>query len=72
MNYLLAQGIGTQVHYIPVHTQPWYQQHYGYKTGDFPIAEHYYEQCLSIPLFAKMTDAEQQHVIHVIRELVCA
>ena len=72
MNHLLAQGIGTQVHYIPVHTQPWYQQHYGYKTGDFPIAEHYYEQCLSIPLFAKMTDAEQQHVIHVIRELVCA
>jgi UDP-4-amino-4,6-dideoxy-N-acetyl-beta-L-altrosamine transaminase len=72
MDYLSAQGIGTQVHYIPVHTQPWYQQHYGYKPGDFPIAERYYEHCISLPLFAKMTDAEQQHVIHVIKELLCA
>jgi UDP-4-amino-4,6-dideoxy-N-acetyl-beta-L-altrosamine transaminase len=72
MDYLLAQGIGTQVHYIPVHTQPWYQEHYGYKVGDFPVAERYYEHCLSLPLFAKMTDAEQQHVIHAIKELLCA
>jgi len=49
MEQLQQHGIQTQVHYIPVHTQPYYQQNFGYRWGDFPIAEAYYQQCLSIP-----------------------
>ncbi|MCQ4143605.1 UDP-4-amino-4,6-dideoxy-N-acetyl-beta-L-altrosamine transaminase [Vogesella sp. AC12] len=69
MQQLHEAGIGTQVHYIPVHTQPWYQQHYGYRQGDYPATEAYYQNCLSLPLFAAMTEAEQKRVINAVREL---
>lgn len=66
MNELRTKGIGTQVHYIPVHFQPYYQEHFGFKKGDYPKAEHYYQQCLSIPLFPKMTDDDVKRVIDAI------
>ena len=69
MEELKSRGIGTQVHYIPVHFQPYYREHYGFKSGDYPRAEHYYQQCLSIPLFPKMTDDDVQRVIDAIGEL---
>lgn len=69
MNELRAKAIGTQVHYIPVHFQPYYQEHFGFKRGDYPKTEHYYQQCLSIPLFPKMTDDDVQRVIDAIKEL---
>jgi UDP-4-amino-4,6-dideoxy-N-acetyl-beta-L-altrosamine transaminase len=69
MNELRAKAIGTQVHYIPVHFQPYYQEHFGFKKGDYPKTEHYYQQCLSIPLFPKMTDDDVQRVINAIKEL---
>ena len=47
---LRKEGIFAQVHYIPVHTQPWYQA-LGFKPGDFPEAEHYYAGALSLPMF---------------------
>jgi UDP-4-amino-4,6-dideoxy-N-acetyl-beta-L-altrosamine transaminase len=59
---LRASGIGVNVHYIPVHLQPYYRRR-GFKPGDFPIAERYYERALSIPLFAGMTDAELAEVV---------
>lgn len=55
---LLARGIRPQVHYIPVHLQPWYREYCGTRPGDFPHAEHYYAGCLSLPLFPAMTDAD--------------
>jgi len=69
MKYLLNKKIGTQVHYIPVHTQPYYQQNYGYKWGDYPISEEYYEKALSIPIYPKMTDEDVEYVIENILEL---
>jgi perosamine synthetase len=61
--FLRAQGLGVQVHYIPIHLQPYYQQNWGYAAGDYPIAESYYEQCFSLPIFPKMTDDDVGYVI---------
>ena len=66
MQELREKGIGTQVHYIPVHLQPYYRENYGFKPGDYPKAEQYYEQCLSIPLFPKMKDDDVHRVIDAI------
>jgi len=66
---LRERQIFTQVHYIPVHTMPYYQE-LGWKTGDFPHAEAYYAHCLSIPMFPSLTDEEQEYVIACIREFV--
>ena len=63
---LRAARIGVNVHYIPIHTQPYYAR-LGFRPGDFPAAEAYYADALSIPLFPRMTDAQQDHVVTVIR-----
>ncbi|HEY9746179.1 MAG TPA: UDP-4-amino-4,6-dideoxy-N-acetyl-beta-L-altrosamine transaminase [Oculatellaceae cyanobacterium] len=62
---LRAAGIGVQVHYIPVHTQPYYQQ-LGFSWGDFPEAEAYYASALSLPLYYDLTDEQQAYVIDVL------
>ena len=67
MKKLVDKGIGTQVHYIPVHTQPYYKKQYSYKHGDYPIAEKYYERALSIPLYPAMSDNDVQKVIDTIK-----
>jgi UDP-4-amino-4,6-dideoxy-N-acetyl-beta-L-altrosamine transaminase len=66
-DYLRTKEILTQVHYIPVHTMPYYQR-FGWQEGDFPLAESYYAHCLSIPLFPSLSDEEQQYVVACIRE----
>lgn len=68
-DFLREKQIFTQVHYIPVHTMPYYQQ-LGWQPGNFPLAETYYAHCLSIPLFPSLTDEEQLYVIDCIREFV--
>jgi len=68
MNRLKNRGIYTQVHYIPVHTQPFYQDNFGYLWGDYPVAERYYRHCLSIPLFPLMRDQETKKVVNGILE----
>ena len=55
-------GIGVNVHYIPIHTQPYYVR-LGFKRGDFPVSERYYDRALSIPLFPALTEAQQRHVV---------
>lgn len=70
MRKLKERSIQTQVHYIPVHTQPYYQKNFNYKWGDFPNAEHYYKKCLSIPLFPAMIDEDVERVIYEIKEMV--
>ena len=64
MKALRAQGVGTQVHYIPLHQQPYYRRRYG--EVSLPGAEAYYAQCLSIPMFASMTDADVEYVVRAI------
>ena len=61
MNRLRAAGIGTQVHYIPVHMQPYYRHRYG--ALDLPGARAYYERCLSLPLFPAMADGDVDRVV---------
>ena len=66
---LRKQGLGVQVHYIPVHLHPFYKKKFGYKKGDFPKAERYYERTISIPLFPGMTHAQARHVIKTVRAI---
>lgn len=61
-DYLREHKIFAQVHYIPVHMMPYYRN-LGWKKGDFPLAEAYYEQCLSLPMFPTLTNEEQAFVI---------
>ncbi len=58
---LRGRGIEAHVHYIPIHTQPYYQA-LGFSSGDFPVAEDYYDTCLSLPIYPVMTDEEQDFV----------
>jgi len=62
-NYLREASIGVQVHYIPVHLQPFYRRNFGYSPGDFPLAEAFYAGEISLPMFASLTDADQDYVI---------
>jgi UDP-4-amino-4,6-dideoxy-N-acetyl-beta-L-altrosamine transaminase len=57
--------IGVNVHYIPIHTQPHYRR-LGFKYGDFPMAEHYYEHTISLPLFPKLTALQQELVFNTL------
>lgn len=66
---LRAAGIGVNVHYIPVHLQPYYRD-LGFTAGDFPEAEAYYAQALSLPLYPAMTDAQQDYVVEQLRRLL--
>lgn len=66
-HYLRAKGIYVQVHYVPVHTMPYYQS-LGWQYGDMPIAESYYGQCLSLPMYPSLKDEEQLLVINHIKE----
>jgi len=66
-DYLRKKNIFCQVHYIPVHTLPYYQN-LGWKKGDMPIAEEYYNCCLSLPMYPTLTDDEQEYVIKNIAE----
>lgn len=68
MDRLAQQGIGTQVHYIPVHTQPWYRKTFGYGSGLCPNAEAYYEKALSLPLYPKMSDDDVDRVIRIFKQ----
>ena len=69
MSALGQDGIGTQVHYIPVVSHPYYRS-LGCKPDSFPVTQKYYGQALSIPLYYALTDSEQAHVIAAIRRLV--
>lgn len=64
---LRALGIGVNVHYIPVHRQPDYQR-LGFKAGMFPEAERYYEECITLPMFPAMTDADVVTVKDALRQ----
>jgi len=70
MKQLEKFNIGTQVLYIPVHLQPYYSKKYGFKLGDFPVAEKYYDNCLSIPIFPDLKKSEINYVIEKINYLV--
>jgi UDP-4-amino-4,6-dideoxy-N-acetyl-beta-L-altrosamine transaminase len=64
---LRDQGIGVNLHYIPVHTQPYYQK-MGFNLGDFPESERYYAEAISLPMYAGLTDREQDQVVEALKK----
>jgi UDP-4-amino-4,6-dideoxy-N-acetyl-beta-L-altrosamine transaminase len=66
-NSLREQGIGVNLHYIPVHTQPYYQA-MGFRPGDFPEAENYYREAISLPMYSSLSDAQQDEVVAALRK----
>ena len=63
---LRVQGIGVNVHYIPVHTQPFYQR-MGFKPDDFPHAQAYYREAISLPMYQGLSDVQQDTVVAALR-----
>jgi perosamine synthetase len=63
-------GIGSSVHFIPLHLHPYYQRQYGYRGGDFPNAEDAFGRCISLPIFPGMTEAQVERVISGVRRTV--
>lgn len=63
---LHRHGVGSSVHFIPLHLQPYYQRAYGYQHGDFPFAEKEYHSCISLPIYPDMTEVEISHVINAV------
>ncbi len=68
-NELRESGVGVNVHYIPIHIQPYYQQ-FGFKDGDFPISESYYNRAITIPLFHSMTFNQQDQIVSILRKIL--
>ncbi len=63
-------GIGTSVHFIPLHLHPHYQYAYGYAAGDFPNAEDAYERCLSLPIYPDLSREEMNRVVNAVEQVV--
>lgn len=61
-NYLRNNSIFAQIHYIPCHLMPYYQE-FGWKKGDMPVSENYYRHCISLPMYPTLTNEEQAYVI---------
>jgi len=68
---LRKRGIGVNLHYIPVPTQPYYQR-MGFKAGDFPEAERYYAEAISLPMYPTMTTAQQDQVVSALSKALRA
>jgi UDP-4-amino-4,6-dideoxy-N-acetyl-beta-L-altrosamine transaminase len=66
---LRENGIGVNLHYIPVHTQPYYQA-MGFTEGGFPESERYYQEAISLPMFHGMTEEQQNTVVRVVTEIL--
>ncbi|WP_462173885.1 UDP-4-amino-4,6-dideoxy-N-acetyl-beta-L-altrosamine transaminase [Pseudoalteromonas xiamenensis] len=69
VTYLREHGVFAHVHYIPIHLQPYYQQ-LGFKKGDYPNAERYYQQAITLPLYPELTMIQQTHVISVLNNAI--
>jgi perosamine synthetase len=67
---LRAENIGVNVHYIPVHLHPYYREQFGYKGGEFPVAEDAYERLISLPMFHGMSDQDVQDVLAAVRKVL--
>jgi len=68
MERLKKRGVGTSVHFIPLHIHPYYRDRYGYKPEDFPVAWDLYQRIISLPLFPGMTDEEVNRVIKAVSD----
>ena len=67
---MYERGIGCSVHYIPLHLQPYWRDRYGLSPADFPNSQRLFERCVSLPLYTRMTDADQRRVIEALWALL--
>jgi perosamine synthetase len=67
---LRAENIGVNVHYMPLHLHPFYQNTFGYRDGDYPNAERYYERAITLPIFPAMNDKDVNSVIEAIEKVI--
>jgi len=70
IHLLKDRGIGTSVHFIPLHLHPYYQDTFGYRPEHFPNASAVFERIVSLPIYPKMTESDVQRVIHGVRTLI--
>ncbi len=68
---LRGENIGVNVHYIPVHLHPYYRDRFGYRGGEFPVAEDAYERLITLPMFHGMSDQDVEDVIHAVQKVLC-
>jgi dTDP-4-amino-4,6-dideoxygalactose transaminase len=66
---LRQNGVAANLHYIPVHRQPYYEA-MGFCAGDFPEAERYHQEAISLPMYAALTDDQQAQVIEILRKIL--
>jgi len=66
---LCQRGIGTAVHFIPLHLHPYYQRVWGYRSGQFPVAEEYFDRCVSLPIYPSMRDQDAARVIEALHDI---
>lgn len=67
---LKNRGIGTSVHYIPLHIHPYYHHTYGYKAEDLPVAYEMYKKIISLPIYAKMKDEDVERVVEAVKDVI--
>jgi perosamine synthetase len=67
---LRAEGLGVNVHYVPVHLHPYYRERFGYRGGEFPIAEDAYARLISLPMFHAMTDRDVDDVVVAVKKVM--
>jgi perosamine synthetase len=67
---LRAENIGVSVHYIPVHLHPYYRDRFGFRAGDFPVAEDAYARLISLPMFHGMSDQDVSDVVEAVKKVV--
>jgi len=70
IEHLKAEGIGTSVHFIPLHRQPYYRDRFGFQHADFPVADAAYQRLISLPLYTRMTEQDIDDVIETVRRVV--
>jgi len=68
---LRERGVGVNLHYIPVHAQPYYQR-MGFKPGDFPQSEKYYSEAISLPMYQTLSDEQPDQVVSVLQKVLNA
>ena len=71
-NEIKESQINLQVHYIPIHIQPFYQKKYGLKPGDFPVSENFYKKEVSLPIYPHLSIKNTSFVVNNILEIIFA
>jgi dTDP-4-amino-4,6-dideoxygalactose transaminase len=70
IRHLRTEGIGTSVHFIPLHRQPYYRDRFGFQPADLPVADAAYERLISLPLYTRMTERDVDDVVEAVRRVV--